>query len=182
MRGTIDEGDRIRRLAGGALNLFVALVADEQDPVALVGESSGLVVHLGHQRTGGVDGAQVTRRRLLVHGRCHSVGAEDHDGTLGDLVSLLDEDGPTALEPRDHMTVVNDLAPNVDRGTVELEGLLDGDHRALDPGAESTGGCQEHLLGSTGKSRIDHRHIRESAVGVGHGTIVGGRGHVGPFS
>jgi hypothetical protein len=47
-----------RRLAGGADDLLVALVADEQDVVSLGGEPPGLVMHLGDQRAGRVDRAQ----------------------------------------------------------------------------------------------------------------------------
>ena len=46
------------RLAVGALDLFVALVADQQDLVVVAGEAHGLAVHLGDQRAGGVDGLQ----------------------------------------------------------------------------------------------------------------------------
>ena len=48
-------------LAGGADDLLVALVADQQDVVVLGGEPPGLVVHLGDQGAGRVDRAQVAR-------------------------------------------------------------------------------------------------------------------------
>ena len=47
-----------RRLAHGAEHLVVALVADEDDRVALAGEANRFEVDLGHQRAGGVDGPQ----------------------------------------------------------------------------------------------------------------------------
>ena len=49
----------VGRLARGADDLLVALVADQQDVVVLGGEPAGLIVHLGDQRAGGVDRAQV---------------------------------------------------------------------------------------------------------------------------
>ena len=57
----------------------------EQDVVVVAGEALGLVVHLGHQRAGGVDGAQVALGGLHVHRRRDPVRGEDHDGSLGNL-------------------------------------------------------------------------------------------------
>ena len=51
---------------GGADDLLVPLVADEEDVVALRGEPAGLVVHLRHQRAGRVDRLQAAVRGLLV--------------------------------------------------------------------------------------------------------------------
>ena len=48
----------VGRLARRALDLFVALVADEQDLEVVAREADGLAVHLGHQRAGRVDGVQ----------------------------------------------------------------------------------------------------------------------------
>ena len=53
--------DVVGRLARGADDLLVALVADQQDVEVLGGEPRGLVVHLGDQRAGRVDRAQVAR-------------------------------------------------------------------------------------------------------------------------
>ena len=61
--GPVDELDVLGRLAGGALDLLVALVADQQDVVVVGGEPPRLVVHLGDQRAGRVDGLQAARRR-----------------------------------------------------------------------------------------------------------------------
>ena len=57
----VDELDVLGRLARGALDLLVARVADQQDVVVLAGEPLRLLVHLGDQRAGGVDRAQLPR-------------------------------------------------------------------------------------------------------------------------
>src|SRR5690606_10541954 len=88
----VDDLDVLRGLAGGSLDLLVPLVADEQDVVVLGREALGLVVHLGDQRAGGVDRAQVAAGGLLVHGGRDAVGGEHDDGPLGHLIGLLDED------------------------------------------------------------------------------------------
>ena len=63
------------------------------------------------------------------------MGTEDDDRALGHLVGLLDEDRAAALEGRDDVLVVDDLLADVDRRTVDLQGPLDGDHRAVHAGA-----------------------------------------------
>ena len=67
--GAVDQLHVVGRLTRGALDLFVTLVADQQDVVVVAGEPLGLLVHLGDQRAGGVDGVQAALRRGLVHGR-----------------------------------------------------------------------------------------------------------------
>ena len=59
----LDERDVGRRLAGRALDLLVPRVADQQDVVVVRREPDGLLVDLGDQRAGGVDGPQVAARR-----------------------------------------------------------------------------------------------------------------------
>ena len=68
--GAVHQLDVVRRLTGGTDDLFVALVADQQDVVVVAGEALGLVVHLGDQRAGGVDDLQAA-----VGGRLCTVGA-----------------------------------------------------------------------------------------------------------
>src|SRR3712207_6761442 len=55
------------------------------------------------------------------------------------LVGLVDEDRPTPLERRDHVLVVDDLLADVNRGAVDLQGALDGDHRPVHAGAVAPG-------------------------------------------
>ena len=144
--GAVDELDVLGCLAGGADDLLVALVADEQDVVVAVGEAHGLAVHLGDQRAGGVDGAQRQRARLLVDDRGHAVRREDDGRALGHLVGLVDEDRPALLQRGDDVLVVHDLLAHVDRRAVELEGLLDRDDGPVDTRAVAARGGEEHAL------------------------------------
>src|SRR3712207_9251418 len=59
------------------------------------------------------------------------------------LVGLVDEDRPTPLERRHHVLVVDDLLADVDRGAVDLQGALDGDHRPVHAGAVAPGVGQQ---------------------------------------
>ncbi len=50
---------RLRRFAQRAFDLVVVAVADQHQRVALLGKLDRLDVHLGHQRTGGVNHLQI---------------------------------------------------------------------------------------------------------------------------
>ena len=144
----LDQDDALGRLARRPLDLLVALVADEDDRVALLGELARLDVDLGHQRAGGVDRPQAARGGVGVHGGRDAVGAEHDELALGHLGLLLDEDRAALGELLDHVLVVDDLLAHVDRRAVHLERLLDGLHRAVDPGAIAARGGEQHPLGS----------------------------------
>ena len=166
--GALHELDVLGGLAGGALDLLVALVADQQDVVVVAGEAARLVVHLGHQRAGRVDRLQRALGRLLVHHRRDAVGREHDRLPLGHLVELLDEDRAAGLEVRHDVLVVHDLLAHVDRRAVEVEGLLDRDHRAVDAGAVAARRGEAHgAVGLVG--REDARRTQ-----INHGPIVGG--------
>ena len=132
---TVDQLNVFRGLAGGADDLLVTLVADQQDVVVVGGEPLRLLVHLGHQWAGRVDGLQAPGVGLVVDLGGHAVRGEDHDGALRHLVVLLDEDRSLGLQRRYDVLVVNDLLAYVDRRTVKLERLLDRLHGPVDAGA-----------------------------------------------
>ena len=88
----------VGRLARGALDLFVALVADQQDLEVVARESDGLAMHLRHERAGRVDRLQTAIGCGVHDRRRHAVRAEDDVRALGHLVDLVDED--RALLPR----------------------------------------------------------------------------------
>jgi hypothetical protein len=122
-------------------------VADEQDVVVVPGEALGLLVHLGHQRAGGVDGAQVALGRLLVHGRRHAVRGEHHERALRHLVGLVHEDRAAVLEGLHDVLVVHDLLAHVDRGAIGLQRLLHGHHGPVHARAVAAWLGEEDALG-----------------------------------
>jgi exodeoxyribonuclease VII large subunit len=138
-----------RRLTGGADDLLVTLVTDQQDVDVLAREAAGLGVHLGNERAGGIDGSKVAASRLLVHDRRDAMGGEHDDRAFRHLVGLLDEDRPPGLEPGDHVGVVDDLLADVDGCAVPLERDLHGLHGAVDSGAISARSGEEHSSLST---------------------------------
>ena len=144
--GTVDQLHVIGRLTGGADDLFVTFVTDQQDVVVVAGEALGLVVHLGHQRARGVDDLQAALCGVLMHRRGHPVGREHHDGALGHLVGLVDEDRARFGQRLHDVHVVHDLVAYVHRCAVLLECALHGLDRAIDPGAVSARLGQQHPL------------------------------------
>jgi hypothetical protein len=98
----------------------VALVADEDDRVAVRGELLGLHVHLRHERTGGVDRGEAADLGVRVHRGRYAVGREDDGLALGHLGLLLHEHRSAGAELLDHVLVVDDLLADVDRRPVQL--------------------------------------------------------------
>src|SRR5262245_52607367 len=91
-----------------------------------------LGVHLRHERAGCVDRRQLSSPGSLADGRGHSVSREDDPCPDRHLILVVDEDRASAFELAHDVNVVNNLLTNVNRGTPELQRLLDGADRALD--------------------------------------------------
>ena len=151
--GMLDQNDVVGRFTGGALDLFVAGVPDQQDLQALAREPAGLVVHFGDQRAGGVDGLQAPFGGLGVHRRRHAVGREHHGGTFGNFGELLYEDGAARLEILDDVPVVDDLLPHVHGWSVQVERPLDRDHGPVDARAVSARRGHDNAFGHGAQSR-----------------------------
>jgi hypothetical protein len=151
VRDILDETDapaeRCVELAHRALDLRVALVADQDHVAAFTGVARDFHVHLGHQRAGRVEHPQATAPRLDLHGLRDSVRAEDHRGVGGHLVELVDEHRPEAAQPVDHELVVHDLVAYVDRRAEKLDGSLDDVDGPIHAGTEAAGIGEQDLHG-----------------------------------
>jgi hypothetical protein len=140
----------LRRFAGGALHLLVTLVPDQYDRVAVGRELAGLDMHLGDERTSGVDRVQRALCRVGVN-RGRDAVRREHDGlTLRDLGLLVDEDRAALLEVFHDMLVVHDLLAHVDGRPVQVECLLHRLHGAVDARAVSTRGREQDRARSAG--------------------------------
>ena len=136
-----------RRLAGGADDLLMTLMADQQDVVVLRGEPACLVVHFGHQRAGSVDGPQAAVFGLLAHFRRDAMCGEHHDRALGNGLGLFDEDRAALFQRPDDMSVMHDLLADVDRRAKSLQRDLHGLDGPVNARAVATGLGEQHSAG-----------------------------------
>src|SRR3974390_1257775 len=72
-----------------------------------------------------------------------SMGRKYHIRPLRGLLEPVDKDGPHALKPVDHETVVNDLMPDIHRRAIFRERKLDDADGPLDTGTKTPGRSQE---------------------------------------
>ena len=96
-------------------------------------------MHLGHQRAGGVDGAQVHGDSLFFYGAGNAMGAENGARALGDFFQFFNKDCPHGLELIKNMGVVHDFVQHINRGTEFRQGGADECYGAIDPCTETPG-------------------------------------------
>ena len=142
-RGVLDrlhQAKGLRGLPHRADDLVVPRMPDQNDRVAVAGETDRLAMHLGHQRTGGVDRFQLPGFRLLADLRRDAVGGKEQIGTLGNLRQVVDEDHPFVLEMLDNPAVVDDFVVDVNRCAVKGNGLFQALDRHIHSGTKAAGG------------------------------------------
>ena len=101
-----------------------------------------LAVHLGDQRTGGVEIHQLPPLGILGHRFRHAMGRENDRILAWNFVQFLDEDGAFLFQRLHHMPVVDNLVAHIDRGAIAFQGALDDLNGAVDTGTESSRGSQ----------------------------------------
>ena len=104
-----------------------------------------LQVHFGHQRTRGIYHSQLTPLCLGIYVLRHAVGAEQNNGAVGNFGEILDELGALRAQLFHDVPVVDDLMPDVDRGSEHVERLPHGADGALDSGAETADIGEQNL-------------------------------------
>ena len=149
----LHQMDAVIGLTHGAFHLGVAGVADHDDVVAFLAHLGHFHVHLGDQRTGGVEDLQATTGSLGPHGARHAVGGKDHRGAVRHLVQLVDEDGALLAQRGDHVVVVDDLVTHVDGRAMQRQRTLDDGDGAIDAGAEAARLRQQNGLFTVGQRR-----------------------------
>jgi hypothetical protein len=115
----------------------MAGMTDENHLSSLASVITSFLVNLGDQRAGGIDDREVATLRLLLDFRRDSMRAEDGDGAFRDFIELLDEHGAFGAKGFDHVLIMNNLVPDIDRGTIEGQRTLDDLDRTLDTSAKA---------------------------------------------
>ena len=98
--------------------------------------AAALIVHLGDQRTGRVDGRERARLRFVLDVSRHAMGAEDRHGARRHVLQCLDETRALRLERFDDVAIVDDLVAHVDRRAMLGQRPLDDIDRPNDAGAK----------------------------------------------
>ena len=128
-------------------------MADQHHAAAGAAQPCHLHVHLGDQRTGGVEDLEMPLLGFLAHRLRHAVGAEDHGGAIGHLVQFLDEHRAVVAQLVHHVAVVHHLVAHVDRRTVRLQRPFDDGDGAVDAGAETAGIGEQDVHESTSRTK-----------------------------
>ena len=129
----------------GAFDLRMPGVADEHHVAALARIPRHFHVHLGHQRTGGIEHREAASFGFVFHRRGNAMRGEDDGGAVGHLVELVDEHGAELAQALDHVHVVHHLVAHVDRRAEHADGALDDVDGAIDAGAETAGIGEQDL-------------------------------------
>ena len=96
-----------------------------------------LAMNLGDQRAGRVDIDHLPAFRLCRDGFGDAVGGEDDRTVVRRFVKFVDEDRALGFQRFDDELVVDDFMPDIDRGAVPFQRLLDNQDGPVDAGAES---------------------------------------------
>ena len=154
-------------LAHGAFHFGVALVAYHHDFLALLAHARHFDMHLGHQRTGGVEHGQPARLGLVAHRLRNPVGAEDKDAAGRHVGKFFDEHRALGLEAIHHEFVVHHFVAHVDRRAMQRQRALDDLDGAVHPGAKTTriGKQQFHSL-SSNAGRVPRAILKLSRNGA----------------
>ena len=125
-------------------------MADQHHAATQSTQARHFHMHLGDQRTGGVEHFQATLIGFLAHGLRHAVGAEDHRGTIGYFVQFFDKHGAIGAQLVDHVAVVHHFVTHVDRGAIGFERAFDNGNGAIDTGTKATGIGEQDVHGNSG--------------------------------
>ena len=114
-------------------------MADEKNLARLARIARHFHVHLGYQRTGGIEHFERTVRRLHLDRARDAVSAEDHGRAVGHFAQLLDENRANGSKAIHHVFVVDHLVAHVDRGAEQIDGAFHDVDGAIDAGTETAG-------------------------------------------
>jgi len=136
-----------------------------------------LAVHLGDERTGGIESEEVAPLRLVGDRFRHAVGGEDDRRRgVGNFREVLDEDRAFRPQGVDDVAVVDDFVAHVDRRAVHVQRPFHGLDRPHHAGAEAARRAQEHAQLGFRRERRDEGLSVHGGTGIGADPSDMGRG------
>jgi len=115
------------------------LVANHDYFASLPAHLGDFNMHLGHQRTGGVEHAQTARLSVASNRLRHAMRAENQRRACRHFVEILDEHCALLAQIVDHEFVVDDFVPYINGRAVQRYGAFDDFDGAVYTGAKTTG-------------------------------------------
>ena len=152
MRG-FDQGHRAgRQLPERADHFRMMRMPDQQDFAAALEMDRGLAVHLGDQRTGGVQREEIAGAGVGGNRFRNPVGGKHHRrvGIVGDFGQFLDENRALGAQAVHDIFVMDDLVADIDRGAIDGERPFHGVDRPHHAGAEAPWRAKHDFQGRFG--------------------------------
>jgi hypothetical protein len=114
-------------------------MTDENDVTPGVVVALRGMMHLVDERAGGIEIEHAAAKGLVDDAAGDAVGGKYDWGVLRHFVEFGDEDRARALQVGHDPGIVDDLVADIDRRAEALEGALDDQNRAIDPGTKAAG-------------------------------------------
>lgn len=112
--GILDGADELhRRFTHRAFDFLMTRMPDEDQRIAVSGESNSFQVNLGHQGAGGINDSKTALLSLRAHLGRNPVGAEDAGGSFGNLMDIVNKNDASTTEVFNDMAIVNDLVEDI---------------------------------------------------------------------
>jgi hypothetical protein len=137
-------------------------MADEDNLKAGRVVTLGLDVHFRNKRAGCIKRKQSPVACMRRDRLRDAMGREDNGRTLRDRIQFFHKDGAFLLKPLNHIAIVNDLVPHIDRRAIFFERPLDDLDGPVNAGAEATRCSEQDGQGALG--HWVHDAVRVSRV------------------
>ena len=135
--------DVVRGLAHGADDFVVAIVANQQNLVAITDVSDGFDMNLCDERARGIDHIEFTTLRHAPHDGSDAMRAKDDARAGGHIRDFFNEYRALSFKVTHDEEVVDDLTTHIDGRTIIRQGQLDGFDCPDDARAETAGLCKD---------------------------------------
>src|SRR5919112_6469521 len=120
-------------------------MADEHERPSLRHIALSLVVNFGDKRACGIQRGQIPCLSLRDYRTGNAVSTEDHDRLVWHFAEVLNKARALLFQAFNHMSIVNNLVPDVDGSAILGEGTLHDFDCADNAGAETTGLSEDDL-------------------------------------
>ena len=112
-------------------------MANHNDFKTTLAHAFDLHMHLSHKRTGRIKNMQIPSLRLRTNRQRHAMRRENHRTSVWCFVQLLNEYRTFVFKIIDHIFIVYDFMPYINRRTKLLQSTFNNTDRTINAGTES---------------------------------------------